>query len=277
MTETPTERAAAMSLLADLASWSLYAFALLVFVLQVVAREMGSYLGVRTARTGVKNEGVGLIVGGILGLLAFVLALTLSAASSRVAERRSGGLEETNAIGTAWLQAKALGEPRAEAIAALLEDYIAVRKDYVAADRGAEVIQIATAQTSALQTEIWGQVSALVRDRPDAATTSLMNAVNHTFDMTTLQRFAIALNLPDRMIWLLFSLTFVGMFGLGYQLGMIQKPNRALAMALSVLWTAILVQILDMGAARLGSYRADVLPYEWTIESFSSEIPIPSP
>ncbi|MCX7287437.1 MAG: hypothetical protein NTW20_07695 [Rhodobacterales bacterium] len=264
-----------MSLLADLANWSLFAFAALMFLIQVAARELGGFFGSRSARTDTGNEGVGVIVSSILGLLAFVLALTLSTATSRVADRRSGGLEEANAIGTAWLQAKALDDPRAEKIAALLEDYILSRMAYVDADRGSETIKQATETTSALQTEIWGQISALVRDRPDPAITSLMNAVNHTFDMTTTQRFAVALSLPERMIWLLLSFTVVGMFALGYQLGLIKKPNRGMAMVLSVLWTAVLVQILDMGAARLGSYRTDLQPYQWTVESFSA-IPVPS-
>jgi len=50
------------------------------------------------------REGVGVLVGSLLGLLAFVLALTLSFASERFNERRLGTLAETNAIGTAWLK-----------------------------------------------------------------------------------------------------------------------------------------------------------------------------
>ncbi len=63
------------------------------------------------------HEGVGVLVGGLLGLLAFVLALTLSFASERFNERRSGTLAEANAIGTAWLRAKAIGQPRGDEIA----------------------------------------------------------------------------------------------------------------------------------------------------------------
>jgi len=47
-----------------------------------------------------RPEGVGGLVGSLLGLLAFVLALTLSFASERFNERRLGTLAETNALGT---------------------------------------------------------------------------------------------------------------------------------------------------------------------------------
>jgi hypothetical protein len=263
-----------MALLADLAQWSIIAFAVLLFAAQVIAREAGGYLGSRNARDGTKNEGIGLIVGSILGLLAFVMALTLSTASTRHVERRNGSLQEASAIGSTWLRAKALGEPRAEEVARLMEDYILVRMAYVDAGRGTGDIAIASERTQALQTEIWGHVSALVRERNDSSVTALMNAVDHTFDMTAAQRFAVALNLPERMIWLLLSFTLVGMFALGYQLGQSGKHNRTLAILMSMLWTAVMVQILDMGNSRLGSYRTDLEPYQWTLDGFS-DIPIP--
>jgi hypothetical protein len=49
------------------------------------------------------------VVGGMLSLLAFVLALTLSFANTRFSERVEGTLAEANAIGTAWLRAEAIG------------------------------------------------------------------------------------------------------------------------------------------------------------------------
>ena len=75
------------------------------------------------------------MVGGLLGLLAFVLALTLSFGSARFEERRQGTLAEANAIGTAWLRAEATGHPRGSEIARLLEDYGRLRKDYLQAPK----------------------------------------------------------------------------------------------------------------------------------------------
>jgi hypothetical protein len=71
----------------------------------------------------------------LLALLAFVLALTLSYASARFAERRSGALAEVNAISTAWSNAEAIGHPRGTEIARLLEEYTKVRLVFVEAAR----------------------------------------------------------------------------------------------------------------------------------------------
>jgi hypothetical protein len=85
-----------MEFLAEIAAWSLLAFGLLLFVSQVVAHEIGYWLGRgRLASKATSQvEGVGLVVGGLLGLLAFVLALTLSYGSARFNERRQGTLNE---------------------------------------------------------------------------------------------------------------------------------------------------------------------------------------
>jgi hypothetical protein len=103
-----------MTALAEIANWSVFAFAMLLFAAQMLAHEFGYWLGSRHKAHGgeVHVEGVGIVVGSMLGLLAFVLALTLSFASSRFSERVEGTLNEANAIGTAWLRAEAIGQDR---------------------------------------------------------------------------------------------------------------------------------------------------------------------
>ena len=88
-----------MELLELLGDRSWLAFALLLFFVQAMAHATGYWFGHRhkASRAG-EVDGVGLIVGGLLGLLAFVLALTLNYANTRFGERRQAALEESNAI-----------------------------------------------------------------------------------------------------------------------------------------------------------------------------------
>jgi len=104
-----------MTELAAIANWSVFAFGLLLWVVQMLSHEAGYWFGSRhRARGGeVQAEGVGVVVGGMLSLLAFVLALTLSFANTRFSDRVEGTLAEANAIGTAWLRAEAIGHVRA--------------------------------------------------------------------------------------------------------------------------------------------------------------------
>ena len=126
-----------MTELAAIASWSVFAFGLLLWVAQMLAHEAGHWFGSHRRASGgeVQAEGVGVVVGGMLSLLAFVLALTLSFANSRFSERVQGTLTEANAIGTAWLRAKAIGHIRGPEIAKLLEEYTRLRREFVSEGR----------------------------------------------------------------------------------------------------------------------------------------------
>src|SRR6516225_7292769 len=126
-----------MTELAAIANWSAFAFALLLWVAQTLAHETGYWVGSRRRAHGgeVQAEGVSVVVAGMLSLLAFVLALTLSFANTRFSERVEGTLTEANAIGTAWLRAEAIGHARGPEIAKLLEEYTRLRRDFVSEGR----------------------------------------------------------------------------------------------------------------------------------------------
>jgi hypothetical protein len=217
-----------MTLLDDIAEWSFAAFALLLLLAQLLAKELGFVYGRHRAKEGHDQaEGAGLVVAGMLGLLGFVLALTLTFANSRFDERRSGTLAEANAIGTAWLRAEAIGHPRGAEIARLLVDYTKVRADFVRAGRDTAVLDDLNRRSSAMQNEIWGHVAAMVRERPDPVATSLMSSVNETFDASTAERFAYAFTLPPQLLWLLLTRVMLGMAALGLQLGLRGRPPAA--------------------------------------------------
>jgi hypothetical protein len=251
-------------------------FALLLVAIQVIAKEAGYFVGRRMAqRHDAPGDGVGVVVGGMLGLLAFVLALTLSFASTRYQERRDNTLAEANAIGTAWLQAQAIGDPRGAEIARLLERYAQLRRDFIRAGIGTPLLAEATRQSNDLQSAIWGHTVAVVRDAPTPISASLMNAVNTAFDAGTASRLAFSTTLPPQLFWLLVGMTAVSMAALGFQLGLRQRPLRLLAFLLLAMWTAVTTMILDLGSGRIGSVRSGTQPFDWTLESFAGGVTIP--
>lgn len=265
-----------MEYLAELADWSELVFAGVLLAGQCLAHEAGVWLGRRNAdREGIPPEGVGVIVGGMLGLLAFVLALTLSFASNRFIERRAGALAEANAIGTAWIRAEAIGHPRGEAIARLLEEYAKVRMAFVEAGRDPARLEDLGRSTNALQSQMTGHLAVIVREQPTTVSTSLMTALNETFDAATTERFAYARGLPQRIFWLLIGLSLLSAGALGYQVGLRKRPLRALAGMLLVTWTIVTVDILDLASPRIGAFRMDADVYRWTLNSFKGGLQIP--
>ena len=263
-------------LMVTIASQGLPFFMAVLLVIQLAAKELGHWVGHRRAmRGGAAGEGVGIVVGGMLGLLAFVLALTLSFSSARYQERRDGTLAEANAIGTAWLRAQAIGHPRGSEIARLLEDYTRVRIAYVQADARTPEIRAINARSSAIQGEVWGHLSAIVQERQDPVAVALMASLNETFDLATAERFAFALGFPPQLFWLLIGMTLLCMAALGYQLSLRRTPLRVLTMLLLAMWTVTITTILDLGSARAGHIRVPTTAYEWTLESFRGGVTIP--
>jgi len=259
-----------MTILAEILAFSLFAFWLVFFAIQWAAQALGAWLGRRhTARGAAPAEGVGVVVGGMLGLLAFVLALTLSFATTRFEERRQGTLLEANALGTAWLRAKAINHPRGEELAKLFEEYTRLRADFIKApaDRGA--VRAINDKTSELQNRIWEHVTVIVREKPDPISASLMAATNEVFDRSTAERFAFSLTMPAQMVWLLMGIAVLSIGALGYQLGMRGLSLPILSVLLIAMWTSVIVVILDLSAPRIGSLRSSAAAYYWTLDGFN--------
>lgn len=265
-----------MMVLAQIAAWSILAFGALLLAALLVAHEIGWWVGRhRAARGANPNEGIGVLVGGLLGLLAFVLALTLSFASERFGERRASTLAEANAIGTAWLRARAIRQQHGDQIAGMLEEYTKLRIAFVQAPPEPAVLEDINRQTAALQSAIWEQLSTIVGEQPNPISASLMASLNEVFDMTTASRFAFELRLPPQIFWLLIGLSMLGMAVLGYQLALRGPRIWGLAALLALTWTIVIVDILDLAAARIGSFRTTTAAYEWTLQGFQSAKPAP--
>jgi hypothetical protein len=259
-----------MTILAEILAFSLFAFWLLFFALQWGAQAIGAWLGRRhTARGTAPAEGVGVVVGGMLGLLAFVLALTLSFATTRFEERRQGTLMEANALGTAWLRAKAINHARGEELAKLFEDYTRLRADFIKAPASRDAVRAINDKTSELQNRIWEHVTVIVREKPDPISASLMAATNEVFDRSTAERFAFSLTMPPQMVWLLMGIAVLSIGAMGYQLGMRGLSLPILSVLLIAMWTSVIVVILDLSAPRIGSLRSSAAAYYWTLDGFN--------
>jgi hypothetical protein len=102
-----------------------------------------------------------------------------------------------------------------------------------------------------------------------------MEALNEMFDASAAERFAFHLRLPPQVFWLLMAMTLVSMACLGYQFGLKKSPQRALVALLTLMWTAVIVDILDLASARLGNLRAGTVAYEWAVKGFGASPPAP--
>ncbi|MFM2150916.1 MAG: hypothetical protein RLZZ187_3222 [Pseudomonadota bacterium] len=269
-----------MTVLLDIASASLFLFAGLMLGVQFLALWAGARIGERQAKRVAAGdadpvEGIGVVVGGLLGLLAFTLSISIGIADKRYDDRRRAALNEANAISTAWLRAHAVGHPRGEEVARLLEGYTANRIAWIKADRTSPELAASLDAAGRAQGLIWGHAAAMVRERTDPVTVSLMTALNEVFDRTTEQRWAFRTQTPPELPMLLLGLTIVSVGSIGYQWGLRGRWHPVMGALLLLAWSGCLTMIVDLANPRLSPTRVDFAPYEWTQEGFAGGIPIP--
>ena len=157
-----------------------------VFLLFAVVALVAYEIGYRAGRwwqekTPDEKEGpTGMLVGSIIALMAFLLAVTMGMASDRFDSRRALVLEEANAIGTTYLRAGYLPEPTSSEIRELLREYVPLRVN--TADRAQLLANFD--RSAAILDELWGKTEEVARttDRGDIVAT-FIESLNATIDL----------------------------------------------------------------------------------------------
>lgn len=157
------------------------------------------------------------LIGGMLGLLALLLAFSFSMAVDRFEERRHLVVEEANAIGTAYLRAQLLDEPHRERLSQLLVDYTDNR--IALASASPDQVKRRMADNDRLLTTIWAAVAA-ARDsaRIHGISTPLLLAFNQVIDLDTERKVARQVRVPEPILLLLLSFLVMTAAVLGFVL-----------------------------------------------------------
>lgn len=229
-------------------------FAAALFVALLAFVQIGRWIGMTAGKA--EGEGGGAMNGAVFALLGLLLAFTFSGAVSRFEDRRALTLDETNAIGTAYLRLDLLPAETQPGLRVLFRDYVQARLDtYVKVGSPASLAALERSQ--ALQLQIWENAVAAMKLSGNAAVLSqVTGALNEMFDMATSQ-FAVIYAHPPLVIYLiLFVMACISalLAGVGLaarQVPWLQVTIFALALAITV------YVILDLEYPRLGLIRVD--------------------
>jgi hypothetical protein len=222
--------------------------------------EVGRRIGARRrAKEGeAASGGVGAVDAAIFGLMGLLLAFTFSGAASRFDTRRQLIVEETNAIGTAYLRLDVLpagAQPALrEGFRQYLDTRLAVYRKLPDVAAAKEELAKATKQ----QGEIWRQAVAACREAgSQPAAMLLLPALNAMFDITTTRTMAAQMHPPTVIFLMLFGLALAGSLVAGH--GMAGPRSRSwIHMVGFAATVAVAVYvILDLEYPRLGLIRVD--------------------
>jgi len=226
-------------------------------IILFIAIELGYRVG-NTLPPNLKKEKETLTstnAGTILGLLGFILVFTFGIVYSRYDTRRELVREEANMIGTAWLRSDFLPvEERAEATKLFLR-YVDMRIQSVDVNN-IENIQATIKELNRIQFQIWDMaVINARRDMNSDVGALYIEALNNMIDQQS-RRIAVGLQarIPTAMWVLLYLLSILGMFGVGYQASIAGSSRRSWltpVMVVSFALMILLIASLDRPGSRI--------------------------
>ena len=223
-------------------------------VILFLATEVGFRVGhIRrsTADESTKSQ-ITAFQGTILGLLALLLAFTISMALSRIEMRKQMAVEEANAIGTAYLRAQLLPEPEKTEIAGLLRQYVDVRLEVVRTGN----LQNGITKSEKLHDLLWLQAVAVGKKAPQPFPTGLfIQSLNEVIDMHSKRLRAATDPVPASILRLLFLVAIFGMGAIGYGCGLGNGRFIISRLAMAVLIAMVMLAIVDLDQPGRGLIR----------------------
>jgi hypothetical protein len=195
--------------------------------------------------------------GAVFALLGLLIAFTFSGAMARFEARRALIVEESNAIGTAWLRLDLLPEPARAELQQGLRDYLDARLSFYRALPDVPSARAALARVGELQEDLWSKTYAASRAEGSPAVMLLLPALNAMFDIAS-TRVAAMQNHPPSMV---FVLLIAMALACALLAGFAMAPSRLvhwthrLAFAGVVSFTVYAIQ--DLEHPRQGLLRVD--------------------
>ena len=227
-------------------------------------------------RTPGEQEGpTGMIVGSLLALLAFLLAITMGMASDRFDTRRKVVLAEANAVGTTYLRAGYLPEPASSEIRDLLREYVPQR---IVSNDLAD-IRARMARSVEIQTKIWSITEGLARATPDSDVLALFIAsLNETIDLHETRVIAgLYARVPETILVLLLLASMLTLGMVGYNAGLTRRRSPLTAVVLVVVLGAVVTLVVDLDRPREGFLEVSQQPLLHLQEQIGATPPVNPP
>jgi hypothetical protein len=231
-----------------------------LFAILLGALAIGRWLG-RRARANIDETAksqASSLQGAILGLLALLLAFTLSMAISRYEARKQVIVDEANAIGTTYLRAKMLPPSQAAEAVNLLGRYVTLQLELYNAGYDQARLQAVSQQTTQLQRQLWSVATTVsLEDNRSVPAGLFVQTLNDTIDFDAKRNAAFQNRVPGVVIWLLFGVAALAVGMVGYNDGLGTRRHFIGALVIIVLLVAIIWVTIDLDLPQYGLIRVN--------------------
>lgn len=248
-------------------------FFLAFIVVALVASEAGYRLGYwwQTRTSNEKEGSTPMIVGSLLALVAFLLAITMGMASDRFDTRRALVLAEANAVGTVYLRAGFLPEPASSKVRDLLRTYAQLR---IVTNDLAEV-RVRMARSVEIHTKIWSITEDLARATPDSDVLALFIAsLNEMIDLHETRITAgLYARVPETILILLLAGSLLTLVMVGYNAGLTFRRSPLAAVILITILGAVITLVVDLDRPRDGFLEVSQQPIIDLLQQIEQPLP----
>jgi hypothetical protein len=210
---------------------------------------MGMWIQRRDPDAG-KTLLTGPVVGGMLGLMAFLLAFCIGIVINQHNGRKAMVVSEANAAGTAYLRAGFLSESDRNLSRDLLQEYVEIRLD--AASDPTQYESTLT-RSEEIHNQLWSIVEDTANQGQDSDLFALfVESINEVIDVHSLRLAAIDQRLPRQLGIVLYAATILSFLLVGISSSGNGKRDTVTILLFAVAFVTVFIIIVDLDRPQEG-------------------------
>jgi len=234
---------------------------LLLFLGMLIIMKVGSFVGHRLRKKDDEgNDSVNTtVMAAVLGLFAFLLGFTFSMSGNRFESRRINNITEANAIGTAISRADLYPAAERDSLRRDFKEYTMARIQYFQIGNDLPAVQKADRYAQDIGSRLWNRASTdAIRATSVFPSNLMIPALNEMLDSANANNYGEKFRVPDPIVILLFALSLVCAFFVGYYTLKRDWFNRMMTVGFCLLSSIVIYTTLDLDRSRTGLIKHHV-------------------
>ena len=218
-----------------------------------VGYRMGSYVARKTASA---HEGTSTIQAAVFALLGLLLGFTFANGISHLDQRRQLIVQESNAIGSAYLRLDLLPANQQPAMRELFRQYLDTRLEVYEKLPNLPAAEADLQRAATLQEEIWSRAVTGSRDDPTQNVARLLlPALNEMIDVTTARTIALHTHVPPLIFGLSICVALLSGLIAGYDMARRKSRSWFHGLLYAVVISITIFTVIDLDYPRFGLIR----------------------
>lgn len=243
-------------------------------VLVLLGAEVGFRIGIWSKRrdpVSKKTAMAGTVVGGMLGLMAFLLAFCIGIVINQHNGRKAMVVTDANSVGTAYLRAGFLNESDQTLTRDLLKEYVEIRLD---AASDPSLIELTLTRSEEIHAQLWSIIEEIASDEGDSELFPLfVESINEVIDVHTLRLAAIDQRLPRQLGIVLYAATLLSFLLVGVVSSADGERNLMAILLFALAFVAVFMIVVDLDRPQEGLLTVSQTALSDLLKMMTSTVP----